>query len=410
MSADLLERALFTFGRAAITAFNNKMSQGKARLDFARPENREFWLAGYQYIKSLLMKGTYRTALEWAKLLLSLDLEADPYSMLLMIHHLAIRARDFQWLLDFYPKIKLESPGSQLSSVAMMVSVAYAALSLRDATLCRMLLSEAMKNFPWLFVRLFKELNLDAPKSIWGQQPRTDAEALITEVYVLQTKDLWSTPEATALLMEIAHTIPKADPDSAFSKLSNDTMSLDVVRFIYLENTPALMSLVPSQLLHRSNNSDADPLPPDHNIFSYPAQRTAIEGRDGPRGGLGDDLFDPLAALARLIPGFRRPAAGNREEQEGAINRLLEEISVGEGPDGLSDDDEDSEGEEDRDADIPPGMISRLLNMLWRSGNAPQIGRDNDEGTDDSMPDLIDAEDAEGGETDDEMPELVNAE
>jgi Transcriptional repressor TCF25 len=403
---------LFTFGRAAITAFNNKMSQGKARLDFARPENREFWLAGYQYIKSLLMKGTYRTALEWAKLLLSLDLEADPYSMLLMIHHLAIRAREFQWLLDLYPKIKLEQPGSQLSTVAMMVSVAYAAMSLRDAALCRTLLTDAMENFPWLFVRLFKELNLDAPKTIWGQHPRTDAEALITELYVHQAKDLWSTSEATSLLMEIAHTIPKIDPDPACPKLSNDAMSLDVVRFIYLENTPALMSLAPSQLLHRSNNSDADPLPPDHNIFSYAAQRSAVEGREPAQGGLGDDLFDPLAALARLLPGFRRPEAENREEQEEAINRVLEELAGGETQDGLSDDTGDSEGEEgDRDANVAPGMISRLLNMLWRSGNTSRQEGADDEGTDDGTPDLIDAEEGEGDdETDDEMPELVNAE
>jgi hypothetical protein len=389
------------------------MSQGKARLDFARPENREFWLAGYQYIKALLMKGTYRTALEWAKLLLSLDPEGDPYCMRFMIHHLALRCHEFQWLLDITPVYNLqifkESAGSALTPLPMMISQAYAAMALRDGPGCRSYLSEAMQNVPWLFTRLFKELNLDAPKSIWGQEPRTDAESLIAELYVLQTKDLWNTPEATALLMEIAHTIPKADGER-FPKIPNTEMTLDVVRFVYLDNRPALMSLVPSQLLHRSNNSDADPLPPDHNIFSYPAQRNAIHGRDGARGGLGDDMFDPLAALARLLPGFRRPEGGNREEQENAINRVLEEIAGGVDDDEEpgNESDEDSEGDE-RDADVPPGMISRLLNMLWRSGNARVEGESGEWTTDDSMPELVD-EDAEGEETDDEMPELVNAE
>jgi len=390
------------------------MSQGKARLDFARPENREFWLAGYQYIKSLLMKGTYRTALEWAKLLLSLDPEGDPYCMRFMIHHLALRCHEFQWLLDTTPVCNLEifkeNAGSALTSLPMTISLAYAAMSLRDGSGCRSYLSEAMQNVPWLFTRLFRELNLDAPKSIWGQEPRTDAESLITELYVLQTKDLWNTPEATALLMEIAHTIPKADGER-FPKIPNTEMTLDVVRFVYLDNRPALMSLVPSQLLHRSNNSDADPLPPDHNIFSYPAQRNAIHGRDGARGGLGDDMFDPLAALARLIPGFRRPEGENREEQEEAINRVLEEIAGGvDEPDNEPDDESEGSGSEgERGTDVPPGMMSRLLNLLWRVGNA-RGGGESGEGTDDSTPELIDGEDAEGGETDDEMPELIDAE
>jgi hypothetical protein len=54
-------------------------------------------------------------------------------------------------------------------------------------------------------------------------------------------------------------------------------------------------------------------------------------------------------------------------------------------------------------------MIRRLLNMLWRSGNARVEGESGESTTDDSMPGLVDG-DAEGEETDDEMPELVNAE
>lgn len=43
-SGDLLERALFSFGRAVHSTFAANLSQGKARLDFRRPENREFGL------------------------------------------------------------------------------------------------------------------------------------------------------------------------------------------------------------------------------------------------------------------------------------------------------------------------------------------------------------------------------
>lgn len=364
------------------------------------------------------MKGTYRTALEWAKLLLSLDPEADPYCMRLMIHHLALRAHEFQWLMDLYQSVEanlwnVSQAGKDFlfATYHTAPSLAYAAMSLREATKCRALLSDSMNMVPWLFTRLFKELNLDAPKSIWGITPRTDAEALFTELYVLQTKDLWNTPEATSLLMEIAHTIPKVDPE-AFPKLPNSEMTLDVVRFIYLDNTPALMALAPSNLLHRSNNSDADPLPPDHNIFSYPAQRIAIEGRDGPRGGLGDDFFDPLAALARLLPGFRRADADNREEYEDAIHRVLE--GVVEGGEDNSEDELENEAGDGRA--VPVSLARRLLNMLWRSDGAEEEDIDEDarreasrQYDDREFEEMWNSTDGDGdAETDDDMPELID--
>ncbi|KXJ86757.1 transcriptional repressor TCF25-domain-containing protein, partial [Microdochium bolleyi] len=51
LATDLCERALFTFGRVSVSLFRKKLQEGKARLDFRRPENRQFWLAGYHYIR-----------------------------------------------------------------------------------------------------------------------------------------------------------------------------------------------------------------------------------------------------------------------------------------------------------------------------------------------------------------------
>ncbi|KAL2073867.1 hypothetical protein VTL71DRAFT_11193 [Oculimacula yallundae] len=425
LSADLLERALFSFGRAATSLFHTKLAQGKARLDFARPENRELWLAAYQYIKSLLMKGTYRTALEWAKLILSLDPEEDPYCMRLLIHQLALKAREFNWLLDVsesvIPEIWAPSHLGECHAASHTTpSLAFAALQLKESTQCRKLLSDSMQNLPWLFTHLFKELNLDAPPSIWGIMPRTDAESLFTEMYVLQTKDLWNTPEATALLMEIAHTIPKVNADS-IPKLENSEMTLDVVRFVYLDNTPAIMSLAPSALLHRSNNSDADPLPPDINVYSYPSQRLAIEGRGGSSrnpNNLGGDHFNPLAALRAMIPGFPRGSddddhdvdiedfpEGFRAEVEAIIAQGGVPFDIRRGmprppqadvqPAGY-DDDSDAEPADGIGGDYRHVEVSyarRLLNMLWGGGgNAANReeseDEDEDTDTDSDMPPL----------------------
>jgi hypothetical protein len=415
LSSDLLERALFNFGRASTSLFASKLTAGKARLDFSRPENRELWLAGYQYIKSLVMKGTYRTAFEWTKLLLSLDPEGDPYCMRLMIHNLALRCRQFEWLLEMCDTntasaLASEIPLRRLGSSKWhnTPSLALAAQQLKDGKRCRELLTASMQSLPWLFVRLFQELNLEVPKSIWGITPRTDAENLFTSLYIQQTKDLWNTTATTALLMEIAHTIPKVD-DRDLEKVSNDDMDLDVVRFVYLDNTPALMALVPSALLHKSNNSDADPIPPDHNLFSYEAQRDALRGHaergESPFAG----LFDPIAALRQFLPDFPMfPGTRNAEDDDDDDDDFDRDATLREHL-------EASIADDGNGRPMPVGMARRLLNMLWRQEDGDEEEEEEDEVTDsDSLPELVALDDngelveGEGEESDDEMPELVD--
>ncbi|KAM3072691.1 hypothetical protein ACMFMF_007025 [Clarireedia jacksonii] len=384
LSSDLVERALFTFGRVALSSFSTKLSQGKARLDFARPENRELWLAGYHYIKSLIMKGTYRTAFEWSKLLLSLDPEEDPYCMRWMIHHLALRAHAFHWLLDFADTHVVEAWDSTIQYA--VPSFVLAALQLKDGARSRSLLQQSMEQVPWLFCRLFKELGLETPPSIWGKEPRTEAETLFTELYVLQAHDLWNTPEATSLLMEIAHILDKIDV-STLPILSNEVMTLDVVRFIYLDNRPALMALAPSHLLHRSNNSDADPLPPDTNVISYASQQIHLERSEG---GAVDGYDDPIAALARLIPNFPglealRNGWNNGNNNEAAVdsdedfNRLRDDLT------NAIQTEETTEGEAGAErpvrAPISLANATEILNrlMFWR---APAYADPSDSGTD----------------------------
>ncbi|KAL5346093.1 hypothetical protein ACLOAV_009124 [Pseudogymnoascus australis] len=323
LSNDLVERALFSFARASTSLFATKISLGKARLDFARPENRELWLAGYHYIRSLTMKGTYRTAFEWAKLLLLLDLEDDPYCMRLVLHHIALRAHQFEWLIEASSR-RMFADDRAFMEDFQLPSVALAHMHLKHGAESREVLGRAIKKFPYLFCLLFKELNLDdAPPSIWGILPRGNGEEFFSSIYIRQTKDLWGTPEATSLLVEVAHAVGKSDPKDIVP-ISDLCMDLNAARFIYLDNTPALMSLVPSQIMHRLPNSDSDPLPPEAemNIFSHPTQRLAFAtGADGmaPDGAL-EGFFDPVAAIRQFIPGWTGPPPETERLLPGAID------------------------------------------------------------------------------------------
>ena len=291
VSVDLLERALFAFGRSMHSSFHNALSKGKARLDFRRPENREFWLAAYRYVGSLGQRGTWRTAFEWAKLLLSLDPEEDPYSMRLVIDQFALRGGQFEHL------IKLASTptsvidwGQTYPNIRISLAMAYHKLKRPDKA--RQTLRDAIQNFPWVIARLYKELEIDPiPKSVWGRQARTDREELLSTAYVLRAKDIWNTPEALALLKETLESSERVEPPSA---ISTEEISLNEARHVLLSGMTPMIALLP-RAITTSRTSSSDPLPPSDDITSYDEE------------DVGDELEwePPIRMDPRQVQGIR---------------------------------------------------------------------------------------------------------
>ncbi|KAI5864354.1 DUF654-domain-containing protein [Durotheca rogersii] len=290
LSADLCERALFTFGRVSVSLFRQKIEEGKARLDFRRPENRQFWLAGYHYLKNLMMKGTYRTALEWCKLLFSMDWD-DPYGIINFIHPLAVRAHESKWFIDFCDALMPDLYPTARDYIRQ--TLVLARLQQNDVAGAKALLLEGMGRLPWLYVRLFQSLNFDIPKAIWGLQPRNQDEELHTEVYVHQTKGLWENTQARSLLKEAGKEARRPDVKTfPFPP----TAQANLARCVYLLEVPSLMGLVPRELVSAPVNWEFDPFPPpcEDNLFSHESQKLpwspeSIDGwlgAGGPNEGL----------------------------------------------------------------------------------------------------------------------------
>ena len=286
VAGDLLERALFTFGRSVHSSFSSNLSKGIARLLFSEFENREFWLATWRYIDNLGQRGTFRTAYEWTKLLFSLDPISDPYSILLSFDGIALRSGQAEQFLSFLRALRetyLESSWpedrpEQVSgnTVEDLVCVDFAksicrpnlAISSvfaryktgRERISCVRLLSLCIKTWPFIFFRLFQDLNIEPmPKSIWGRTATSDRDRLSTETYVQYAKDLWNTPDCISLLKEVASGIPKEDVDG--SGQSDDPISVNEARHLLLSNKPVLMGLVPRKYSQLASSS-SDPLPP----------------------------------------------------------------------------------------------------------------------------------------------------
>ncbi|CAK7241439.1 MAG: hypothetical protein STHCBS139747_002901 [Sporothrix thermara] len=302
LAADLCERALFSFGRSALSSFRQALADGggnsgrsRSRLSFYRPENRQFVLAGYHYIVSLMGLGTYRTALAWTKLFLTV-MPHDEYALLLYAQSLAVRAFEARWLVEYLggPDIDIDDNDDNKNNknknnaplaltenpMAEYIrqSLVPALLQIKNVDAARAVLARGLARLPWLYGALFQALGLDVPRAVWGITPRSDAETLYTQLYLHLARDLWDgSSAARSLLQEVAAAAatPKITDAAVAALAPAAPVSLAIARFVYLDATPGLMALVPQDMLHAAPNYDFDPLPPplEHNIFSNPSQK-----------------------------------------------------------------------------------------------------------------------------------------
>lgn len=412
LAGDLCERALFTFGRVTLSSFRKKLERGLARLDFRRPENRQFWLAGYHYIKSLMQKGTYDTALEWTKLYLSISPQ-DEYAMMNFTHVLAIYAYEAKWLIalcdsSYFNSDEYDLPMKEYHRQTCVL----AKLQLGDKEGALKDIVKGMETLPWLYSALCSAVNIDTPRSIWGVQPRDDDDTLYTELYMHMAKDLWKR-DGTDILKEGGELAQKVDVRSLPPAKE---VPLSIGRFIYLDNTPELMGLVPSSMLHASPNFDYDPLPPprDENIFSNEWQSLPWRRRDPIPEGLGRGQMDDLLQVARGLMRQQRAEAPDHVPA-------------------WADDDEDGEGEEMMDQEEQLAAVAaaaaaggaggeggflatlaRFLSPLWRTPGG--AGEEGQEGPDREAFEAAlgrnpwgDSDNGEGddGDEDEDMPALI---
>ncbi|NXC64448.1 TCF25 factor, partial [Aleadryas rufinucha] len=130
MARDLIERALYSLEYAFHPVFS--LTSGACRLDYRRPENRAFFLALFKHLMFLEKRGCPRTALEFCKLILSLDPDNDPLCVLLLIDFLSLRAREYTFLTRLFQEWESHRNLSQLPNFAFSVPLAYFFLSQQE--------------------------------------------------------------------------------------------------------------------------------------------------------------------------------------------------------------------------------------------------------------------------------------
>ncbi|XDV29368.1 hypothetical protein PO909_032505 [Leuciscus waleckii] len=127
---DLIERALYSFECSFHPVFS--LTSGICRLDYRRPENRAFYLVLFKHVIFLEKRGCPRTALEYCKLILSLDPDNDPLCMLLLFDFLCLRCREYTTLIRLYEEWEVHRNLSQLPNFSFSVALSYYHLSQQE--------------------------------------------------------------------------------------------------------------------------------------------------------------------------------------------------------------------------------------------------------------------------------------
>uniref|UniRef100_A0A672HG91 Transcription factor 25 (basic helix-loop-helix) n=1 Tax=Salarias fasciatus TaxID=181472 RepID=A0A672HG91_SALFA len=341
MARDLIERALYSFECAFHPLFS--LTSGTSRLDYLRPENRAFYLALYKHMMFLEKRGCPRTALEYCKLILSLDPDSDPLCMLLLIDFLTLRSREYQSLLQLYQDWEEHRNLSQLPNFAFSTALCHFHLSQQDdadpeesskqRSNADQMLQHALIMFPGVLTPLLDLCTVQAdaavtshsffgPKSQLGQPP---ALAQLTALYVGRTYNLWR--EAPVMLWleesvkEVLRRVDAADPlvEECQNKRKQRYQSAprNIHRHVLLSEIKEATSSLPLEVTTQPVMG-FDPLPPLDSVSSYSRPE---------RLHVGASNESTLSLFFRsLLPNFNLQVSGVAragQELNQEVNRLM---------------------------------------------------------------------------------------
>ncbi|NXV00459.1 TCF25 factor, partial [Cettia cetti] len=346
MARDLIERALYSLECAFHPVFS--LTSGTCRLDYRRPENRAFFLALFKHLMFLEKRGCPRTALEFCKLILSLDPENDPLCVLLLIDFLSLRAREYTFLTRLFQEWESHRNLSQLPNFAFSVPLAYFFLSQQEERpelersqareRAARLIQLALVMFPSVLMPLLDHCSVQpdarvASHPFFGlnaQISQSPALNQLTSLYVGRTHTLWKDPAVMAWLEPHVHEVLRmVEAQDALvqeaeqkRKIRYQSAPRNIYRHIILSEMKEATAALPLEVTSQPVMG-FDPLPPLDSIVSY----TRPERTSHPSNESTLSLF-----FRSLLPNFNLQGdirhdgddeAGAAQDLNQGVNRLM---------------------------------------------------------------------------------------
>lgn len=266
----LIERALFVFDRALKANF--QLGTALNRLPFEYFLNRQFYLAIFKYINVLTQKGTFFTAFNYCKLLLSINPTEDPYGVRYFFDFYAVMAQEYQYLIDFTQSALCQSYINWITP-GLMYSVVLSYLHLNKPAEAAKALADAFNMYPYLGLHLLEDvcktqlgsLNLNTKFVNHIYKNLSSNVELLSQTYSVRAKLMWKDINhikfLNAELIKILNTANVADLQC--DKIGEEIAS-NLLRYAILSNENSLMSKIPKEFWTDNEIFEYDVLPPNN--------------------------------------------------------------------------------------------------------------------------------------------------
>ncbi|KAH0549293.1 transcription factor 25 [Cotesia glomerata] len=210
-SAEFVERAVHCFECAFHPYFN--VTTGNCRLSYKNQTNRPFFIALFKHLMFISGRACYRTSLELCKVLLSLNPEGDPLAIVLAIDLFALRAKEYQWFIDFCEAWKSSRNLTQLPNIAYSLALAHFYLGHEETA--NELLQDALFMFPGVLNDLLEKCSVQTDSRLLGHDhfncvaKATTSVALekLQTLYVVRSCHLWKDSNILGWLENAAHAV-----------------------------------------------------------------------------------------------------------------------------------------------------------------------------------------------------------
>ncbi|XP_071814158.1 ribosome quality control complex subunit TCF25-like isoform X1 [Apostichopus japonicus] len=336
MAVELVERALYACESAFHPLFN--LTQANCRLDYKSPENRCLFIALFKHIKYVGLRGCNRTALEFCKFLLSLDPDADPLGVLLMIDYYALKSEQYHFLRRLYDEWEAHKNLSQLPNHAFSAALTYFHLSRDEQAnidVADKMLKDALKMFPLVLLPLLEKCSIQPDKEVSTQSifaaqvGEPPALTQLVTLFVTRNYPLWKEPEVAEWLERNVRELLKgvtAEEDIVSQNRDKRRMRFqraprNIYRHIILSDIKDVTVSLPPELANIPVMA-FDPLPPKDTIISYTRQTRRVTPAN--RNGWMSEFF------RSLLPSYTPPPPGQVaagvdliNEDEGAVGGYL---------------------------------------------------------------------------------------
>ncbi|VDN51265.1 unnamed protein product [Dracunculus medinensis] len=172
--------------------------------DYSLVENRSFFLLLNQHMKNAFNRKCFQTALNLAKLIFRLCSIKDPMGILLIIDAIAIRARQFCFVIQAYETLEPSRNIERLPNFAFSVALAHFLLyqengDEKNRESANEMLTKAIYHFPTVLLQILEHINLEPSASvlqnefmcILAHHRETEGFQLLTSIYLKHTSDFW---------------------------------------------------------------------------------------------------------------------------------------------------------------------------------------------------------------------------